>query len=103
MVITVAGTLLTGAATWMFARNGCHIGASGLIFCFFGYLCSLALFRRTFGAFLLSAVCLLAYGGMLRGIVPTSTPISWEGHAAGLLAGIVLAWFSSKTAKKSTG
>jgi len=95
-MIVVAGTLLTGGLTWLFARNASHIGASGLIFCFFGYIASLAYFRRTFGALLLSGVCVLFYGGMLRGILPTSTPISWESHIAGLVSGIALAWLASK-------
>ena len=94
-MIAVTGTLLTGALTWIFARNAIHIGASGLIFCFFGYLASLAYFQRTFGALSLSVVCVLAFGGMLKGILPTSTPVSWEGHMAGLVTGITLAWVSS--------
>jgi membrane associated rhomboid family serine protease len=96
VLVAVAGTLLGGGLTWLFARNACHIGASGLIFCFFGYLASLAWFRRTFGTLLLSAACILGYGGMLRGLLPTSTAISWEGHLAGLVAGVALAWVSSK-------
>ncbi len=95
-IVAVAGTLLSGGLTWLFARNGCHIGASGLIFCFFGYLASLAYFRRTFGALLLSIVCLFAYGGMLQGLMPTSAAISWEGHIAGLVSGVFLAGMSSK-------
>ena len=95
-IIAVAGALLTGGLTWIFARSASHIGASGLIFCFFGYIASLACFQRTFGTLVISAVCLLLYGGMLKGIVPTSTPVSWESHVAGLVAGIVLAWASSK-------
>jgi membrane associated rhomboid family serine protease len=87
---------LSGGLTWIFARNATHIGASGLTFCFFGYLASLAYFRRTFGTLILSAVCVLAYGGMLKGILPTSTPVSWEGHIAGLVSGIVLAWLVPK-------
>jgi membrane associated rhomboid family serine protease len=96
LTVAATGTLLGGGLTWLFARNACHIGASGLIFCFFGYLASLAYFRRTFGTLLLSGVCILFYGGMLRGIVPTSTPVSWEGHIAGLVAGVALAGMSSK-------
>src|SRR5215467_1751289 len=84
-IITVVGTLLTGGLTWIFARNASHIGASGLIFCFFGYVASLAYFRRTFGTLVLSTVCVLVYGGMLKGIFPTSTPVSWESHLAGLV------------------
>ncbi len=98
VMVAATGTLLGGGLTWLFARNASHIGASGLIFCFFGYLASLAYFRRTFGTLLLSAICILFYGGMLRGIVPTSTPVSWEGHIAGLVAGVALAGMNSKPA-----
>jgi membrane associated rhomboid family serine protease len=96
--VATIGTLLGGGLTWLFARHATHIGASGLIFCFFGYLASLAYFRRTFGTLLLSAACILFYGGMLRGIVPTSTPVSWEGHVAGLVAGVALAGMNFKAA-----
>ena len=96
VMVAVAGTLLVGGLTWLFARNASHVGASGLIFCFFGYLASLAYFQRTFGTLILSIVCLFVYGGILKGILPTSTAISWESHAAGLVVGIVLAWIGSK-------
>jgi membrane associated rhomboid family serine protease len=102
-VVTAIGILLTGSLTWLFARSACHIGASGLIFCYFGYIASLAWFDRTFGALLLSIVCILGYGGLVRGIVPTSAAISWEGHLAGLVAGVVLAWFMAKLKKTPTG
>jgi membrane associated rhomboid family serine protease len=95
LMVAVAGTLLTGGLTWIFARSASHIGASGLIFCFFGYLASLALFRRTFGTLLLSVACIVLYGGIVKGIMPTSMPVSWEGHLAGLISGVVLAWASS--------
>jgi membrane associated rhomboid family serine protease len=94
--VAMGGTLLTGGLTWLLARHASHIGASGLIFCFFGYLASLAYFRRTFGTLVLSAVCILGYGGMLRGILPGSPSVSWEGHIAGLVAGITLAWMASR-------
>lgn len=96
VIIAVAGAVLSGGLTWVFARNASHIGASGLIFCFFGYLASLACFRRTFGTLFLSAVCIVGYGGLLKGIVPTSAAVSWEGHIGGLVAGIALAWMASR-------
>lgn len=95
-LVTAGGILLGGGLTWIFARNADHIGASGLIFCFFGYLASMAYFRRSFGNLLLSAICILGYGGMLRGLMPTASAISWEAHLAGLLAGIALAGLTSK-------
>jgi membrane associated rhomboid family serine protease len=102
IIVTVAGILLGGGLTWLFARNACHIGASGLIFCYFGYLASLALFHRTFGTLLLSVVCIIGYGGIARGIVPTSTGISWESHLGGLIAGVALASLMAKLKRTPT-
>jgi membrane associated rhomboid family serine protease len=95
-LVTVGGILLGGILTWLFARSADHIGVSGLIFCYFGYVASLAWFNRTFGTLCLSVVCILAYGGMVKGILPTLTPISWEGHLAGLVAGVVLGALMSR-------
>lgn len=96
VLVTVTGILLGGGLTWLIGRNACHVGASGLIFCYFGYLASLAWFRRTLGTFCLSVVCVVAYGGMLRSIMPTSAGISWESHLAGLIAGVVIAGVMAK-------
>jgi membrane associated rhomboid family serine protease len=97
IVVTVAGIILGGGLTWLIGRTACHIGASGLIFCYFGYLASLAWFRRTFGALCLSVVCVVAYGGMLRGLMPNSSGVSWESHLAGLIAGVVIAAMMTKS------
>ncbi len=99
-LVTVAGILLGGGLTWLVARQASHIGASGLIFCYFGYLASLAFFRRTLGTLVISAVCLIAYGGIIKGVLPTTRTISWEGHAAGLAAGIVLGWMGAMLSPK---
>jgi len=96
-----SGILVGGGLTWLFARTACHVGASGLVFTFFGYLASLAYFRRTFGSLVLSVACIIAYGGLLRGILPTTMAVSWEGHLSGLVAGIAAAWLAAKKPKPS--
>lgn len=100
-VVTASGILLGGALTWLFGRPAVHIGASGLIFCYFGYLASLAIFRHTLGSLVISVVCLVLYGGMIRGILPSSPAVSWESHAAGLVAGILVAAFSAKETRRA--
>jgi membrane associated rhomboid family serine protease len=102
-VVTVGGILLGGGLTWLFARSACHIGASGLIFCYFGYVASLAWFNRTFGTLCLSVVCIIGYGGMIKGILPTTPGVSWEGHLAGLAAGVVLGSLMSKVKQAPPG
>jgi membrane associated rhomboid family serine protease len=98
--VTVGGIILGGGLTWLMARNASHIGASGLILCYFGYLSSMALFRRTFGTLCISVVCILGYGGIIRGILPGAGPVSWESHLCGLIAGVALAWFVANLKKE---
>ena len=69
---------------------------------FFG-LTLLGLAVGTFGTLLLSLVCLVAYGGIIRGIVPGAPGVSWESHAAGLISGVTLAWFTAKLKKTPLG
>jgi membrane associated rhomboid family serine protease len=100
-LVTFSGIILGGSLTWLLARSAYHIGASGLIFCYFGYLASLAYFKRSIATLLLSLVCIVGYGGMLRGILPGATGVSWEGHLAGLVSGIGLAWAMSRSKEGS--
>lgn len=102
IVLTLGGIVMGGGLTWLVGRNACHIGASGLVFCFFGYLASLAYFRRTFGTLLLSLACVLGYGEMLRGVLPSTAAVSWEGHLAGLAVGIGLGWLAARAGKVAT-
>src|SRR5438309_6974151 len=70
-VVTAAGIIVGGSLTWLCGRNAVHVGASGLIFCYFGYLASLAWFNRNLSTIVLSVACIVGYGGMIRGILPT--------------------------------
>jgi len=91
LVITTAGILLSGALTWLVARHGCHIGASGLVFCYFAYIIGQAWYQRSAVNILLAVVCGFFYGGLIWGLSPFQIGVSWEGHAAGLAAGLFLA------------
>ncbi len=99
VTVTLCGMILGGGLTWLFARNAVHIGASGLIFCYFGFLASQAWFHRTFGTLALSLICIIAYGGMLRGVFPTMPGVSWESHLTGLLSGVFAAGLLAKPQK----
>jgi membrane associated rhomboid family serine protease len=96
--IEVATTiaLAEGVLVWLFARNASHVGMSGVIFGFFGYLLAIAFFTRTMSDLLVAGGVLIFYGGMLAGIKPVRDGTSWEGHLFGLLAGLARAWFDSR-------
>jgi membrane associated rhomboid family serine protease len=96
VAVTIGGIIFTGGLTWIFARHAAHVGASGLVFCFFGYLVASAIFKRSLGTVALASVCIIAFGGIIRGVLPTSEAVSWESHLAGVISGIVMARFSSR-------
>jgi len=89
--VTAGGILLGGGLVWLLARNADHVGASGLIFCYFGFLTSRAWFDRTILTFFLALICLAGYGGIMMGLLPVFPGVSWEGHLAGLIAGVATA------------
>ena len=89
--ITVIIILVSGTALWLFGRSSYHVGASGLIFGYFGYLVLRAWYDRSLKSFIIAFVTVFLYGGIIWGLLPTFSRISWEGHLFGLLAGTLAA------------
>ena len=83
--------IVQGLLTWMFARSGNHIGASGLVFGLFGHLLLLGFFHSRFSYVLVSVLVAVFYGTTIFGILPSAGPISWEAHLFGFIAGILSA------------
>ena len=83
--------LMSGGLTWLIGRSAIHIGASGLIFSLFGHLISLGFFKKKIILMLLSIILSAIYGHMIFGILPGKAGVSWEGHLAGFVSGIILA------------
>ena len=84
-------TVFSGAATWLIGRPAYHIGASGLVFGLYGYLIAHGWYSRKFVAFFVSIGLVVLYGGVLMGVLPTSSGISWESHLFGFIGGFLLA------------
>ncbi|MCL4111974.1 UNVERIFIED_CONTAM: hypothetical protein GTU68_008728 [Idotea baltica] len=88
--VTATIVLVGGLGVWLFAigRNECHIGASGVVFGYFGYLVVRGYFERTIPSLIVAAIVIFMYGGgMIFGMLPVTPGVSWEGHLFGFLAG----------------
>ena len=91
-VASVVIVIVSGMAVWIFARPAIVVGASGLIFGWFGFLIVLGVLERSFRALLGAIVVILLYGGMVWGVFPAQAGnVSWEAHLAGALAGALTA------------
>ena len=79
---------LGGGLVWLFGGSAIHIGASGLIFGWFGSLIARGLVDCspiTLGAALVVGVL---YGSILWGVLPGQPGVSWEAHLFGAIAGV---------------
>jgi membrane associated rhomboid family serine protease len=83
--------LVSGVGVWLFGRSGYHVGASGLIFGYFGFLIARSWYERSVSSILIAVITIVLYGGILWGLLPTQTGVSWEVHLFGLLGGILAA------------
>ncbi len=93
---TVNVTLLSGALVWVFAREAYHVGASGLVFGYFGVILARAYLDRSISSIAIAIITVMAYGGLIWGILPTRSYISFESHLFGLIAGFLVVWLNRK-------
>ena len=84
---------ISGFWLWIIGRPSFHIGASGIIYALASFLFISGVIRKNPRLAAVSLIIIFLYGSMLWGILPTKKPISWEGHLAGFVAGILVAIF----------
>ena len=87
LTATLAIVVLGGLGLWVFGRSAAHVGASGLIFGYFGLLVGRGYYERSLQSIAVAILVAVVYGGMLAGILPRDPGVSWEAHLFGLLAG----------------
>ena len=87
LATTLAIAVFGGLGLWLIGRDAAHIGASGLVFGYFGFLVARGYYERRVGSIAVAILVVTAYGGMLGGVLPRADGVSWEGHLCGLIAG----------------
>ena len=90
--VTIAGMVGSGLMAWLFGAPGSvHIGASGVIFGYLGFLMLSGWYTRSFGSIFLSAIVTLVWGSLVFGMMPTIPGVSWQSHVGGFLGGVLAA------------
>ncbi|MET9341476.1 MULTISPECIES: rhomboid family intramembrane serine protease [unclassified Nonomuraea] len=89
LIIMVIG----GVGTWVATPPGVvTVGASGLVFGYFGFVVARGLFDRRVLDIVVGIGVAAAYYSLLWGLLPNEQGISWQGHLFGLVGGVVAAW-----------
>jgi membrane associated rhomboid family serine protease len=94
LIMNVIVMVVGGLGVWFLGpSNGVTVGASILIFGYFGYLAGRGLFERRLIDILIAVVIGVLYGtAIAASIVPNNPQISWQGHLFGLIGGVLAAW-----------
>lgn len=92
--------LISGVGVWAFARSSIHIGASGLVYGLAFFVFFSGVFRKDVKSIALALLVAFFYGGLIWGVLPLQTGVSWEGHLFGGLAGTFLAWLYRDVGKE---
>jgi membrane associated rhomboid family serine protease len=100
-VVTVVGGMIGGLGVWLVGRPLLHIGASGIIFAYFGYLVCTGIFERRIGAIVISLMAVVGWGGLIYGVLPGQPGVSWESHFFGLVGGACAAWLIAQRRRPS--
>ena len=85
------GILFSGILTWLIGRSSYHIGASCLVYVLVSFIFVKGILTRYYRLVALSLAVIMLYGGILWYAFPkVDDTISWEGHLAGLITGVLL-------------
>ncbi len=94
LLVTGMAALVSGLGIWLFGSPyTIHLGASGVIFGYLGFLLGQGYLERRGWAVALAVGVLIVYGGMLWGLLPLRTGISWQGHLFGFVGGGMAAYW----------
>jgi Uncharacterized membrane protein (homolog of Drosophila rhomboid) len=83
---------LGGGLVWLFGSSAIHIGASGQVFGWFGFLVVRGFVDRSLITLSAALAVGLLYGSILWGVLPGQPGVSWEAHLFGAIAGAAAAF-----------
>ena len=90
--VTAAAMLGSGLLAWLIGAPGSvHVGASGVIFGYLGFLLLSGWYARSVGSILLSLLVAFMFGGLVFGVFPGQVGISWQAHLGGFIGGVLAA------------
>ena len=91
--LTLIVALTSGLAVWFFQGAGTlEVGASGLIFGYFGYVVFRGIFDRHLIDTLIGLVMAASFAYLVTIALPGTPGVSWLAHLGGLVGGVAGAW-----------
>ena len=92
VTVTAAAMLGSGLVAWLLGAPGSvHVGASGVIFGYLGFLMLSGWYTRSVASIMISVLVTVMWGGLVFGVLPGQMGISWQAHLGGFIGGALAA------------
>ncbi|CAL9473726.1 hypothetical protein SUDANB121_02905 [Nocardiopsis dassonvillei] len=102
LLTTLIVTLVSGVGIWLFSAPATvTVGASGLVFGYFGYTVLRGIIERRTVDIVIMICVVLFYGTMIWGVLPQYPGVSWQAHLFGFIGGLVAAYVLPRREKRS--
>ena len=93
LAVTLIVITASGLVVWLFQSGGTlTVGASGLVFGYFGYVLARGLFDRNWVDITMGVMAGLLYYYILFVAIPGTRGVSWLDHIGGLAGGVLAGW-----------
>jgi membrane associated rhomboid family serine protease len=100
--VTVLVVITSGMAAWLFEpANTVGVGASGVVFGYFGYIMVRGFFDRHVIDMAIGAIMALCFAYQFTVLLPQAG-IGWQAHIGGLAGGVAAGWIFREKRPKAT-
>jgi membrane associated rhomboid family serine protease len=97
IAVSLIVMVASGLGVWFLsAPDTVTVGASGLIFGYFGYLLARGFVEHRPSDIVIGVLIAVLYGTMIFGALPGQPGISWQAHMFGLIGGVAAAWLTRR-------
>jgi membrane associated rhomboid family serine protease len=100
LLTTLIVAVVSGMGVWLFtAPPSVTVGASGLVFGYFGYTVLRGIIERKTVDIVIMICVIIFYGTMIWGVLPQYPGVSWQAHLFGFMGGLLAAYLLPRREK----